>query len=145
MIGIPEIKQGIVLVWAVWLSMVTLMNILEAFKALGLVPQNWKTSSNWTLMLRTTGIYHPPVWLVALLFGGVIVWEAVASGLLWWAFVTGSLEVATAAFGWCILLWGGFILANQFFMAWLTDPNLVAAHRSLFGVFVISLMAIRLL
>ena len=142
---IATIKQGILLFWAIWLSIVTVMNCLEALKAMGTVPQAFKTSSNWTLMLRVTSTYNTPVWFNALLFAVVIIWEALASVALWVALVSGSPEVATTALGLLTLLWAGFMLANQVYMAWLTDPALVAAHRSLFGVALLSLMAVHLL
>ena len=144
-LGIAQIKAGILLVWALWLSLVTVMNMLEALKAMNALPERFKTSSNWTLMLRVTQTYPTPVWLVAILFAVVIIWETLTTVALWMALFTGSLEVATTALGLLTLLWGGFMLANQFYMAWLTDPGLVAAHRSLFGVSMVSLLAYRLL
>ena len=142
---IATIKQGILLFWALWLSIVTVMNGLEALKAMGLMSQSFKTSSNWSLMLRVTGTYNTPVWFNALLFALVIIWEGLASVALWVAVISGSPAVATTALGLLTLLWAGFMLANQFYMAWLTDPALVAAHRSLFGVALLSLIAIQLL
>lgn len=144
-LSIAQIKSGIVLLWALWLSLVTLMNGLEALKALGSLPSRFKTSSNWSLMLRVTETYRTPVWLVGVLFALVILWELLTSVALWVALLSGSPEVATTALGLLTLLWGGFMLANQFYMAWLTDPGLVAAHRSLFGVSLLSLLAYRLL
>ncbi|MCL6526804.1 MAG: hypothetical protein K6T57_07945 [Thermaceae bacterium] len=144
-LSIGQIKSGIVLLWALWLSLVTLMNGLEALKALGSLPSRFKTSSNWSLMLRVTETYRTPVWLVGVLFALVILWELLTSVALWVALLSGSPEVATTALGLLTLLWGGFMLANQFYMAWLTDPGLVAAHRSLFGVSLLSLLAYRLL
>ncbi|GEM87204.1 hypothetical protein [Meiothermus granaticius] len=144
-LSIAQIKSGIVLLWALWLSLVTLMNGLEALKALGSLPSRFKTSSNWSLMLRVTETYRTPVWLVGVLFALVILWELLTSVALWVALFSGSPEVATTALGLLTLLWGGFMLANQFYMAWLTDPGLVAAHRSLFGVSLLSLLAYRLL
>jgi hypothetical protein len=144
-LSIAQIKTGVLLVWALWLSMVTLMNGLEALKALNVLPINFQTSSNWSLMLRVTQTYRTPVWLVAVLFALVIVWELLTTVALWVAIFSGSPEVATTALGLLTLLWGGFMLANQFYMAWLTDPGLVAAHRSLFGVSLVSLLVFRLL
>lgn len=144
-LSLETIKTAILLVWALWLSMVTLMNMLEALKTMNALPQSFKTSSNWSLMLRVTQTYPTPVWLVAILFALVIVWETLATVALWVALLSGIPEVATTALGLLTLLWGGFMLANQFYMAWLIDPGLVAAHRSLFGVSLMSLLAYRLL
>lgn len=144
-LSIVQIKTGVLLVWALWLSIVTVMNGLEVLKALNALPASFQTSSNWSLMLRVTQTYRTPVWLVAVLFALVILWELLTTVALWVAIFSGSSEVATTALGLLTLLWGGFMLANQFYMAWLTDPGLVSAHRSLFGVSLVSLLAFRLL
>ena len=57
----------------------------------------------------------------------------------------GGLNVATAALGVSLLLWAAFILVNQFFMTWLTEPGVVTAHRDLFAVTALSLLLLRLL
>ena len=142
---ITFLKQGILLLWAMWLSMVTVMNILETLKALHLLPQNFKASSNWSLMLRLTAIYKTPIWLNAFMFVGVIVWETVATLFLWAAFFTGNLETATTAMIICIALWAAFILLNQFFLVFTTEPAVATVHRDLFVAFLVSLMALRLL
>ncbi len=145
MLGVAEAKAGIVLMWAIWLSIVTVMNIIEALKAAKVLPDSVQASSNWALLLKVTAVYKAPLWLNWLLFLGVIVWEALGSGLLWAAFVSGSLELATTALIVCTALWGAFIVMNQLFLVFTSDGPIVATHRSLFGVFLLSLMAIRLL
>jgi hypothetical protein len=145
MLTINTLKQGILLLWAIWLSMVTVMNILEALKAAKLLPESVKASANWTLMVRVTSIYKTPVWINGVMFAGVIIWEAVASSLLWTAFFTGNLETATTALILCIALWGAFILVNQFFLVFNIEPAVATVHRDLFVVFVVSLLVIRLL
>jgi hypothetical protein len=142
---IPILKQGILLLWAVWLLMVTVMNILEALKALHFLPSSVKASSNWALMLRVTAVYKTPTWMNGVLFAGVIIWEAVATLYLWAAFFTGHLETATTALILCVALWGAFILVNQFFLVFNTEPAVATVHRDLFVAFLVSLMAIRLL
>lgn len=146
MLGTPEIKQGIVLLWALWLSLVTLMNLSEALRAMRLLPEGFAlVSSNWSLMRKVTEVYHTPVWLVALMFAGVIVVEAWASVLLWRGFWERSLEWATFGLGLCLALWAGFILASQLFKSFVVNPEIPAAHRSLFNTFLISLLALHLL
>lgn len=115
MLTINALKQGILLLWAVWLSMVTVMNVLEALKAAKILPESVKASSNWTLMLRVTSVYKTPTWINGVMFAGVIIWEAIASVYLWAAFFTGNTDTATTALILCIALWGAFILVNQFF------------------------------
>jgi hypothetical protein len=144
-LSILTLKQGILLLWAVWLSMVTFMNILEALKAAKVLPESVKASSNWTLMLRVTSVYKTPLWIDGVMFAGVIIWEAVASVYLWAAFFTANIETATTALILCIALWGAFILVNQFFLVFNSEPAVATVHRDLFVVFVLSLLALRLL
>jgi hypothetical protein len=145
MLTINVLKQGILLLWAVWLTMVTVMNILEALKAAKLLSESVKASSNWILMLRLTSVYKTPLWINGVMFAGVILWEAVATLYLWAAFFTGNLGTATTALIFCIALWGAFILVNQFFLVFNTEPAVTTVHRDLFVAFLVSLMAIRLL
>jgi hypothetical protein len=142
---ITALKQGILLLWATWLTMVTVMNVIEALKAVRVLPESVKASSNWTLMLRVTSVYKTPLWINGMMFAGVIIWEAVATLYLWAAFFTGNIETATTALILCIALWGAFILVNQFFLVFNTEPAVATVHRDLFVVFVVSLLAIRLL
>jgi hypothetical protein len=144
-LNITFLKQGILLLWAIWLSIVTVMNILEALNATNLLPQRIKASSNWSLMLRLTSVYKTPLWLNAFMFAGVILWEAIATLFLWAAFFTGNLETATTALILCIALWGAFIVINQLFLVFTTEPAVATVHRDLFVAFLVSLMAIRLL
>jgi hypothetical protein len=142
---ITALKQGILLLWATWLTMVTVMNVIEALKAVRVLPESVKASSNWTLMLRVTSVYKTPLWINGMMFAGVIIWEAVATLYLWAAFFTGNIETATTALILCIALWGAFILVNQFFLVFNTEPAVATVHRDLFVVFVVSLLVIRLL
>jgi hypothetical protein len=145
MLTISVLKQGILLLWAIWLLMVTVMNIIEALKAIKLLPDSVKASSNWALMLRVTAVYKTPIWINGVLFAGVIVWEAIATFYLWAAFFTGNLETATTALILGVALWGAFILVNQFFLVFNTEPAIATVHRDLFVAFLVSLIAIRLL
>ncbi|WP_424952499.1 DUF2165 family protein [Deinococcus sp.] len=143
--GTGFIKAGVLLMWALWMTLVTVYNLLDALKTLRVLPPTTLSSSNFALLLSTTARHRTPRWLVWALFGGVIVWEALASGLLWGALLGGGLRLASAALGVSLLLWGGFILANQFFMTWLSEPGAVAAHRSLFSMTALSLLLLYLL
>ncbi|WP_407542828.1 DUF2165 family protein (plasmid) [Deinococcus radiomollis] len=143
--GTGFIKAGVLLMWALWMTLVTVYNLLDALKALRLLPHTLLSSSNFALLLSTTAQHRTPRWLVWTLFWGVIVWEALASGLLWAALLGGGLGLAWAALGVSLLLWAGFVLANQFFMTWLTEPGAVTAHRSLFSMTALSLLLLYLL
>src|SRR5215207_3909576 len=86
-LGTTTLKRGLLAFWAIWLSIVVLTNLLDALKALGALPAGWSfASGNWELMLKTTAIHGTPTWLTALLYLGVIAWEASAAALFWQAF-----------------------------------------------------------
>src|SRR5207249_432570 len=81
------LKQGIVLFWAVWLSITVFANICDGLKALELMGEGWKfASGNYALMRETTRKYSLPAWFVGLLFLGVVLWQGLSALLFWYAF-----------------------------------------------------------
>jgi hypothetical protein len=135
------IPSGILLFRALWFSVVALTNVLDALKALGALPPGWTLASgNWPLMVKVTAIHGTPTALAGLLFLGVIVWEALAAVLFWRAWAVRGAAVATA-FIVGLALWGAFTLADEVFVAY----PLEAVHLRLFGLLLLSLLAIRLL
>lgn len=141
-----ELKWIIVWVWAIWLSLVTLMNLCEALIALKLLPANFRfASSNWSLLLSVCGIYNTPRAIVALMFGAAIIWEAAATVLLWLAAFGRDLPMTDAGFGLLIALWGGFLIMSQFFRSFVVNPAIPEAHRSIYGVCLLSWVALHVL
>lgn len=144
--SISELKWIIVWIWAIWLALVTIMNICEALMALKILPANFKfASSNWSLLLNVTAIYNTPRAIVALLFAGAIVWEAAATILLFVAGLGRSLPITDLGFGLMIALWGGFLLMSQFFRSFVVNPAIPEAHRSIYGVCLLSWVAMHIL
>ena len=67
------LKHGLVLFWALWLSITWLTNACDGLKALGLLGNRWPwASGNYARMVATTQQYALPRWLPALLFLGVV-------------------------------------------------------------------------
>lgn len=146
MLAISDLKWIIVLVWAIWLSLVTIMNICEALMALKVLPPHFKfASSNWSLMLNVTGIYQTPRLFVAVMFAGVIVWEAVVTGFLWVGTVGRNLGMTDMGFGLMIGLWGGFLIMSQLYRSFVVNPAIPEAHRSIYGVCLLSWLAMHVL
>lgn len=144
------VKQGLLALWGLWLALVVLLNLLNVLFTLGWLPPGWLFHShNFAALLEATRIYHTPRWLVWLMFVGVIVLEAAAALLLLGAALQFTPGAATLAFGVALLLWGGFILANELFLTFLTENqgaySLAAVHRSIFVALLVSLMAIHVL
>lgn len=149
-LGPTELKSGIVLLWALWFSLVTLLNVCDALRTLRVLPTSWAfASGNFAFMQATTKVYRTPDWLTGALFAGVIVWEVLATWLLWRAWVSGDLAHIDTAFVVSLALWGAFILADELFLAFFVEGegsySVAATHRSLFTAFLVSLMAIHLL
>lgn len=146
MLASSDLKWVVVWVWAVWLSLVTIMNVCEALMALRVLPANFKfASSNWSLLLDVCGIYDTPRALVALLFAAAIVWEAAATSLLWAAAFGRNPAQADLGFGLMMALWGGFLVMSQFFRSFVVNPAIPEAHRSIYGVCLLSWMALHVL
>lgn len=141
-----DFKWIIVWVWAIWLSLVTIMNICEALIAIKVLPAGFKfASSNWSLLLSVCGIYNTPRVIVALMFAAAIVVEAAATALLWLAAVARDMALADAGFAVLIALWGGFLIMSQFFRSFVVNPSIPEAHRSIYGVCLLSWVALHLL
>lgn len=135
------LKSGVLVFWAAWFSIVVLTNVFDVLKAAGVVPAGWTfASGNWALMVKVTGVHGTPVAVVALLFLGVIVWEALAAILFWRAWAAGG-RGGVVAFTVSLALWAAFTLADEIFIAYTLGP----VHLRLFGLQLLSLLALRLL
>lgn len=150
-LGTYEIKQGILLLWAFWLSTVVLLNIMDGLKAAGLIPEGFKASStNFVSMIKATAIYNTPRPVVWVLYSGAVLWEAIAAFLLWRALLSGgSLPEVNLAFAVSLALWGMFIWMDEIFLTFIAEASggysTSAAHRSIFTAFLVSLIAMHVL
>jgi hypothetical protein len=142
------LKHGILLFWALWLSVAWLANMCDGLKACRLLGARWKfASGNYALMVETTQKYHAPLWLIALLFLGVILWQG-CSALLFWSACIGFQGVHQpgehtlyAAFLVSLALWAAFLIADEIFLAYESE----ATHMRVFVAQVMSLLALALL
>lgn len=139
------LKRLVLGFWAVWLTVVTTTNLLDAVKALGNLPPGWPIASgNYRLLVEATAIYRPAPWVNGVLFGGVIVWEAVAAALFWRAGVLhgkpGEVESRNAAFTVSLGLWMAFLLADEI----LINYSLAGTHSRLLTAHLASLLVVAL-
>jgi hypothetical protein len=116
------LPRGLLFFWSVWTSLVTLTNLLDGLKSLRILPPTWAfASGNYAYMASVTARYHTPGAVTATLFTGVVLWEALASFLLWRAFAAygaGGRDVGTAvrnAFTVSIALWCAFAITDEIF------------------------------
>jgi hypothetical protein len=141
------LKRLLLLVWAVWFSIVVLTNLTDAGKGLGLLDESWTfASGNWKILRETTARYKTPDVVNAVLFAGVILWEAVAAVLFWWSAWSyrgrnSARKAVYLAFMTALLLWGAFLVADEVFISY----RLASAHLPLFISHLVTLLAVDLL
>lgn len=147
-LSLSTLKRGLLVFWALWHSIVALTNVFDALKGLGVLDPGWGfASGNWDFMRSVTAVYATPHALVALLFAGVIAWEALAAVLFWRAFGGGmgtarnNRPAVTGAFVVSIALMAVFILVDEIFLAY----DVESTHLRLFIAELVSLLAIVLL
>ena len=143
------LKRGILLFWALYFTIVLASNLADALQALGALPDSFPfVSGNYGFIARVTGIYGTPAIVNAVLYLGVLVWEAVAAALFWqalrrWGSASG-LEAVDRAFTVSAGLWAAFVLMDELFIAY-EIPGLEATHVRLFVASLVSLLAVHLL
>jgi hypothetical protein len=135
------LKSGVLLFWAAWFTIVLITNVCDALKAGRVLPSGWTLSSgNWELMLKVTAVHATPVAIVGVMFLGVIAWEALAGMLFWRAWAAGG-RGGLVAFVVGLSLCAAFALADEVFLAYAVE----ASHLRLFGLQLLSVLALRLL
>jgi hypothetical protein len=147
-INLGVTKRGVLLFWAAWLSVVVLTNILDALKGLGVLSSTFAwTSGNFAWIQSTMKPLNVPIGIEAALFGGVIIWEALAAYLFWRAFVSYrnrplvEEQVAILACAVNLALWCAFQVLDEVFLAY--QPE--GVHRVIFTNQVVTLLMLYLL
>jgi hypothetical protein len=142
------LKQGILLFWALWLTVAWLANTCDGLKACHVLGKGWKfASGNYALMVEATQKYHTPLWLNATLFFGVILWQGGAALLFWSAFSAfqglyrPGDHLLYPAFLVSLALWAAFIIIDEIFLAYETEDT----HLRVFTAQAISLLVLVLL
>ena len=149
-LDLNTLKQGIILFWAVWLTLVVILNLLDVLKNTGVLSTDWKfNSGNFAFMQAVVKVYGTPNAVTWALYAGAIIWEMIAIGLLWAALGTfdpSNLRPVNLAFLVNLALWAVFVIMDEIFLAFLVPGfNIMETHRSLFTANLVSLMAIHLL
>lgn len=141
------IRRLLLFFWAVWFTVVFLSNLADAAKGLGILDQSWAfASGNLKLIKETTARYGFPDWMNAVLFAGVIIWEAAAAVLFWWAGWSfqdrnSARKTVYLASTTSLLLWMAFLIADEVFIAYAVGGT----HLRLFTAQLVTLMTIELL
>jgi hypothetical protein len=121
------LPSGLVLFWAIWLSIVTLTNVFDAMNQFGLLPDGFTMAAyNFALVVETVGAHGVPAIIGAVLFAGVLVWEFLGSALLWRAWyvmrqgASGTAIEVTQAFTVNLALWAAFLIATELTVNYVT-------------------------
>lgn len=138
----------LLLFWALWLSVVVATNLLDVLRTCELLPATFRfASGNGAWINQTMDPLGVPRLLQTLLYGGAIVWEALAAALFWWAAVTycgrplAEERIALLACGANLALWAAFQILDEVFLAY--QPE--AVHRAIFTVQLLTIFALQLL
>jgi len=145
-LGVKALKRGLLGFWALYFTLVFTSNAFDALKAVGLLDAGFRyASGNYAMIVAATAKLAPPAAVNAILFAGVLGWEALAAALFWASFrrVSHRGSVETAAFVVSIALWAAFILADELFIAY--EGGMEATHVRLFVAQLVTLLAIHLL
>ena len=138
-------KAVLLLFWAVWFSVVTLTNVGDALKHLGVLPAGFSfASGNFAFLQTVTAIHHTPVFLVALMFAGVILWEGLAAVLFYRAFAkdraasADASSTTTLAFTVSAAFWGAMMIASEAFISY----DVEATHMRLLIASLVSFIVV---
>ena len=116
------------------------MGVAAITNALGLIttlrnglPIPLEMASNIMMMNSLMRVYfQPPIWLLQLLLGGVVVVEAFIA----WLFLRNR---STQAFALALMLFGAFIIIDDIFLGY----QIEAAHRMVFILFCAGYLVVR--
>ena len=108
--------------WSVYFTLVLASNLTDVMAKLNLLPEGFKfVSGNYKLMEKVVAIYNTPAALVAVMFAGVMLLELFSASAFWVAAscFDASKRRKWAERGFCVslILWFGFIVADELFVA----------------------------
>jgi hypothetical protein len=148
LLTLAAIRRGLLVFWALWLSVVVTTNVLNGLQLFSVLPESFRfVSGNWSWINQSMDPLAVPRPLQALLFTGAIAWEGLAAVLFWRASVAyrgRSLwqePAVTAACAVNLALWAAFQVLDEIFMAY--QPE--GVHRAIFANQVLTLLALMLL
>jgi hypothetical protein len=137
------VKQGLLLYWAVWTAIVFTANVTDALRTARLLPTSWAfASGNYSEMIKVSNIYHTPHWIIAWLFCGVIVWQAIGA----WSYARAARSAGSPfedsnvnlALAINVALWAAFTIADEVFLTY----GIENTHRSIFAAQLLTLLVI---
>ncbi len=141
------LKRILLLIWALWAMFVTLSNVCDGLKAIGIFPDSFKfVSGNFGYIQAATQIYNFPVWLNAVLFILVILWEGIISFLFFKAFFnynSNNNSQFVLPFLFAIILFGGFLIMDEILIVYDRLGSIEQSHFGFLIGFVVSYLLVR--
>ena len=137
------LARGLLLFWALWLSVVTASNAVDALQAAGvLAPGSTFASGNFALVAETLTIYSLPQACAAVLFALVLLLEGAASALFGRAALDPQPPKVIAAFLVAIGLFCAFLVFDEVLLVYRRFPNLETTHFTVLGALLLSWLVI---
>jgi hypothetical protein len=141
------IQSGLLLFWALWLSLIAVTNLFDALKQVGALPQWWRLASyNYDLVAQTLGGVGLPAAFAVLLFICAVIWQFASAGLFWRAWSAmrrtgnGDAPEVTQAFVVGLALWAAFLLATEATVSYAT----AGTHKATLIAQLASLVVVRM-
>ena len=138
------IKQGLLLFWALWFSIMFLSNLFNGLINLGFFPSYWLFySGNFAMVANVISRYSSNIMFPAILFAAVLIVAIIVAILFWVALGTYraqtqyNLHYVRYAFGASIALWAAFLVVDEFMIAY----SFEAPYFRLLSVSLLSLFA----
>jgi hypothetical protein len=147
-----SLARAILLFWAIWLSVVSASNAVDALQTAGVLAPGWRfVSGNFALVTESLSLYSvPPAW-AAVLFWLVLLLELAASALFWRAALDPDPLAPHAQakvlypFLVSIGLFCAFLVFDEVLLVYRRFPNLETTHFAVLSALLLSLVLVRVL
>ena len=144
--------RGILLFWALWLSVVSASNVVDALQASEVIDPGWRfASGNFSLVAESLSIYALPSAAPGVLFALVLLLEIAASALFWRAalapdpLAAPSQDKIFAPFWVAIGLFCAFLVFDELLLVYRRFPSLAPTHFAVLSALLLSAILIRVL
>lgn len=122
-------KKIIILFWTFWWLIALWTDVIGGLSHLHLIEASFAPDTNYPFLVSSLAMYHPPQWLPALFYIGIVCWSALSFASF--AYATAALrqneslwhQRATIAFIISLTYWFAFLLADQMIMNFDLEEN----------------------
>jgi hypothetical protein len=141
-----HVTRALLIFWAIWFSVVVASNLADALLAAGLLAPGWPfASGNFSLVAESVSVYFASRAWAAFLFLLVLLLELAVALLFWRAALRPEEAGVLRAFFAAVVLFGGFLVADEVLLVYRRFPNLETGHFVILSALLLSLLSIRVL